>query len=199
MLEVWSYERFPNISVPVRDPDQDDYPVVEGWAYSTKMTTGVKRRQRCPHHSLAFYRAEFDGVAGDVVEWLPYARFDDAVDWEMIQYQIAGVARVSLVCYVVVEWQHPERVMRQFGCRPRIPLAPVDMSHYRQPKDASFVNEDWLTRWFVDIGRWGGFCDQFEGVVDGDTDSVSAAEYKRGDSSYPDAKARGTCAARVHI
>lgn len=29
LLHIWSYERFPRIGVPQRDPDQDDYPVAE--------------------------------------------------------------------------------------------------------------------------------------------------------------------------
>lgn len=181
LLEVWSYERFPNISVPVRDPFQDDYPVAEGWTHSTKTVggVGVKRRQRAPHHSLAFYRAEFDGVTGDVVEWRPYARFDDVVDWDMIQFQLAGRARVSLVSYDVVEWPHPERVMRQFGARPHIPRAPTNMEHYRQPKEATFVNHDFLTRWFDDIGRWVRFCHRFEGIIDDNSvvTAVSVSEY----------------------
>ena len=67
LLQIWSYERFPRIGVPKRDPDQEDYPVAEGWAYSTHQGVTKKRRQGGPHHSLPFYRGEFDGVAGDEV------------------------------------------------------------------------------------------------------------------------------------
>lgn len=53
--------------------------------------------------------------------WRPYARFDEVIDWEMLQAQLAGNVRVSMVCYDVVEWKHPERVSRHFGCSPQIP------------------------------------------------------------------------------
>ena len=47
----------------------------------------------------------------------------------------------------------------------------------RQPKETNFVCEDWLTRWFVDIGRWARLCSShFEGVVD-DATIASEAEY----------------------
>lgn len=109
--------------------------------------------------------------------WRPYARFDDVVDWEMLQAQLAGNARVSLVCFDVVEWQHPERVVRQFGNLPVIPQAPVNMVLYRQPKEATFAGEDWLVRWFVEIGRWARFCSDLEGLVDCTTKIASQAEY----------------------
>ena len=36
LLEVWSFERFPRMSVPIREEGMDDYPVTEGWSYSTR-------------------------------------------------------------------------------------------------------------------------------------------------------------------
>ena len=66
--------------------------------------------------------------------------------------------------------------MRQFGCDPHIPQAPVNMRGYRKAKDAPFVCEDWLVKWFVDISRWDRFCDRLEGLVES-TDIVSEAEY----------------------
>ncbi|KAK1384394.1 hypothetical protein POM88_022129 [Heracleum sosnowskyi] len=177
LLEVWSYERFPRIGVPQRDPNQEDYPVAEGWAYSSLQGVNKKRRQSGPHHSLPFYRGEFNGVARDDVVWRPYARFDESLDWEMLQAQIARNARVSLVCFDVVEWQHSERVIRQFGSSPQIPPVPVNMLPYRQPKATTFAGEDWMIRWFVDIGRWARFCSELEGAVDENVNVVYEAVY----------------------
>ena len=179
VLQVWSYERFPRIGVPLRSPGQEDYPVAEGWAYSSDTHVGVskKRRMSGPHHSLPFYRGEFDGVAGDEVVWRPYARFEDVMDSEMIQAQLAGCGRVPLVCYDVVEWQHPDRVSRQFGSSPQIPRAPVNMVGYRGAKDATFAGEDWLVRWFIDIGKWAKFCSDLDGLVDDSVDIASEADY----------------------
>lgn len=37
-----------------------------------------KRRLRVkePHHNLRHYRAEFDGVRSNIVDWRPYAHFE---------------------------------------------------------------------------------------------------------------------------
>ncbi|KAL8125379.1 hypothetical protein AgCh_012895 [Apium graveolens] len=177
--KVWSYERFPRIGMPLRSPGQEDYPVAEGWAYFSDTHTGVskKRRMSGPHHSLPFYRGEFDGVASDEVVWRPYARFEDVMDSEMIQAQLDGCGRVPLVCYDVVEWQYPDSVSRQFGSSPQIPRAPVNMVGYMGAKDATFAGEDWLVRWFIDISKWARFCSDLDGLVDDSVDIASEADY----------------------
>ncbi|XP_074381075.1 uncharacterized protein LOC141721845 [Apium graveolens] len=98
------------------------------------------------------------------------------MDSEMIQAQLAGCGRVRL-CYDVVEWQHPDRVNRQFGASPQIPRAPVNMVGYRRAKEATFTGEDWLVRWFIDIGKWARFCSNLDRRVDDSVDIASEADY----------------------
>lgn len=63
LLEIWSYEMFPHISVPERALGLDDYPVAEGRIYCQREGTNKKRRKSDPHHNLEFYQGEFDGIA----------------------------------------------------------------------------------------------------------------------------------------
>ncbi|XP_074355333.1 uncharacterized protein LOC141694693 [Apium graveolens] len=51
------------------------------------------------------------------------------------------------------------------------------MVGYRGAKDATFAGEDWLVRWFIDIGKWARFCSDLDGLVDDSVDIASEADY----------------------
>lgn len=70
--------------------------------YCQREDTKRKRRKSGPHHNLEFYKGDFDGVTGDDIMRRPYARYDNIVDWKMIEAQLARNGRVSLICYDVV-------------------------------------------------------------------------------------------------
>uniref|UniRef100_A0A161ZMY4 EF-hand domain-containing protein n=1 Tax=Daucus carota subsp. sativus TaxID=79200 RepID=A0A161ZMY4_DAUCS len=61
-----------------------------------------------------------------------------AEDWEA---RYAGLARVPLLHYDIVEYQHSDRVLRQFGLRQPIPPSPVSMTRYRQEKEAFLIRD----------------------------------------------------------
>nr|XP_017250727.1 PREDICTED: serine/threonine-protein phosphatase 7 long form homolog [Daucus carota subsp. sativus] len=145
----------------------------QGWIVGGKRKRVRRDSRAAPHHSLPHYRGEFDGVASDVVSWTPYSEFHEmegdsdgdhdisAEDWEA---RYAGLARVPLVHYDIVEYQHSDRVLRQFGLRQPIPPPPVSMTRYRQEKEA-FHYTDWRAVWFAEIGEWERFVDHPEVVV----------------------------------
>ncbi|WOH04457.1 hypothetical protein DCAR_0623866 [Daucus carota subsp. sativus] len=145
LLMLWSYERF-EIGRPIPDESRGSYPVAD---------------RAAPHHSLPHYRGEFDGVALDVLSWTPYSEFHEmegdsdgdhdisAEDWEA---RYAGLARVPLLHYDIVEYQHSDRVLRQFGLRQPIPPSPVSMTRYRQEKEVFLI-------------QWERFVDHPEVVV----------------------------------
>ena len=60
---------------------------------------------------------------------------------------LAGRCCVPLICFFVVEWQLPGRVLRQFGFRQRVPSA---------PPTAGEMNE--LRKWNL----WGNYLENFE-------------------------------------
>ncbi|KAL8089564.1 hypothetical protein AgCh_039148 [Apium graveolens] len=51
------------------------------------------------------------------------------------------------------------------------------MVGYRGAKDATFAGEDWLVRWFIDIGKWARFCSDLDGLIDDSVDIASEADY----------------------
>ena len=138
-----------------------------------KPVLGKRRRgSKGPHHNLPHYRAEFDGVGSDRVQWTPYDEEEEEVDedegepvvirhmdWDQIEAHFAGQSRLPLICFDICEYQLSDRVLRQFGLRPCIPTAPVDMTTYRVPKQR-FRAENWMAVWFVEIAQWRRFCDR---------------------------------------
>ncbi|XP_074326727.1 uncharacterized protein LOC141664672 [Apium graveolens] len=112
-----------------------------------------------PHHNLPHYGSEFNVVAGDIVAWMSYAHFhkveedlDSDVDWDSDgDHDISaedwvarffGFSRVPVLCYDIVEYQHSDMVMRQFGLRQGIPRSLVTMTEYRMPM-IPFSPYDW--------------------------------------------------------
>ncbi|XP_063936158.1 protein MAIN-LIKE 1-like [Daucus carota subsp. sativus] len=189
LLQIWSYERF-DIGLPTPFPGAIRYPVALYWAYPktksvlveeagkeeevvVRLVLGKRRRgSKGPHHNLPHYRAEFDGVGSDRVQWTPYDEEEEEVDedlgepvvirhmdWDQIEAQLAGQSRLPLICFDICEYQHSDRVLRQFGLRPCIPRAPVDMTPYRVPKQR-FRAENWMAVWFAEIAQWRRFCDR---------------------------------------
>ena len=158
--------------IPVEDIPEED-------VIGEEIVVGAKRKRErrdsrlAPHHSLPHYRGEFDGVAADVVTWTPYARFHEVEedadgdhdisfqDWEA---HFAGLARVPVLHYDYVEYQHSDRVLRQFGLPQPIPRSPVSMTEYRRPK-IPFNPWDWRAIWYAEIGEWNRFVQHPEFVV----------------------------------
>ncbi|KAL8102798.1 hypothetical protein AgCh_027358 [Apium graveolens] len=123
-----------------------------GIVVKSKRATGRRNIILAHPHSLPHYRGEFDGVAADIVAWwTQYAHFHEvkedsnedhnisAEDWEA---HFFGLVRVPVLCYDVVEYQHFDRVMRQFDFRQGIPRSPVNMTEYRKPM-IPFNPYDW--------------------------------------------------------
>ncbi|KAK1386419.1 hypothetical protein POM88_014597 [Heracleum sosnowskyi] len=154
-----------------------------------KVVLGKRPRRHIskgPHHSLPHYRGEFDGVGSDRVQWTPYDHFhesdDEDVDgdgymyWDDYEGFYAGSARLPLIHYDIVEYQHSDRVLRQLGLRQGIPRSPVDMTQYRKAKQ-SFVTWDWRSVWFAEIGEWLRFSASPSDCVFDDSHFVSDVEY----------------------
>ncbi|XP_057956816.1 serine/threonine-protein phosphatase 7 long form homolog [Malania oleifera] len=73
-------------------------------------------------HTLPWYRFELDMHREHEFIWMPYT---DEILADMPPAYADGrdlwVARVPLICFHIIEWYLPDRVMRQFGFRQVIP------------------------------------------------------------------------------
>ncbi|KAL9680978.1 hypothetical protein QQ045_012759 [Rhodiola kirilowii] len=83
---------------------------------------GPKNYIGVPKSSLLFYRDEFQRMQIADFIWRPYdERLFHLLNPDCLEGRQSWRAVVPLICFNVIEWHHPGRVMRQYGCR-QIPM-----------------------------------------------------------------------------
>ncbi|WCJ34836.1 Aminotransferase-like plant mobile domain family protein [Euphorbia peplus] len=123
LLQLWALERLPHITSISRDnlprqPLSPPAPLGCRWKYA-KIANEVSAQV------LKQYRYALDRQGPDQMIWQPYT--DDIIAG-LPQCCTSGRAIwravVPLICFHIVEWQQPDRVMRQFGLQQPIPVKP---------------------------------------------------------------------------
>ncbi|XP_019418584.1 PREDICTED: serine/threonine-protein phosphatase 7 long form homolog [Lupinus angustifolius] len=111
----WAYDRIPMLAPRVHNNDSQTFPLVQRWAQHL-ITTNI------PGHATNIIRSMLDRLRIERFGWTPYRN---------ITYvgPIPDVvrARVSLICFALVEWHATNRVMRQFGLLQPIPEDPINL------------------------------------------------------------------------
>ncbi|XP_043805078.1 serine/threonine-protein phosphatase 7 long form homolog [Manihot esculenta] len=119
ILQIWAWERFISISpsINIRDP-HNDAPLGSRWSNARRITQVVT-------HVLLEIRYKFDRMGDPEMVWEPYS---DELLASLPLYCTQGRdiwrAVVPLICFHVVEWHQPDRVLRQFGMQQSIPHPP---------------------------------------------------------------------------
>ncbi|KAL3506966.1 hypothetical protein ACH5RR_032348 [Cinchona calisaya] len=98
-----------------RDPDLPGKPLGSRWRERFRHKKGVA-------HNLELYRNQLDGLKEGEFIWRPYT---PEITAQMPSYCLSGQGiwhTVSpLICFSIVEWHLPNRVMRQFGLKQTTP------------------------------------------------------------------------------
>ena len=67
----------------------------------------------------------------------------------------AGRCVVPLIANSVIEWQYPNRVMRQFGMRQRLPIAdPENIDNLRKKNLRGNYDKDWYYEHYEFVVKW---------------------------------------------
>ncbi|XP_031266373.1 serine/threonine-protein phosphatase 7 long form homolog isoform X2 [Pistacia vera] len=144
LLQLWAWERL-HIGRPERFVAQEQDPVIpDGEVVKNKVqVSGVEMvnqetlaadplgcrwrspviRRDNPQRALIFYRDQLDQQTYDQMIWQPYmsellvSPADVCVRDQHVWRTIA-----PLICFDIVEWHRPDRVLRQFGLKQGIPM-----------------------------------------------------------------------------
>ncbi|XP_043810688.1 serine/threonine-protein phosphatase 7 long form homolog [Manihot esculenta] len=148
ILQIWAWDRITAVSptLSVRVPHHDA-PLGSRWSNARQITEVVT-------HVLVELRYQLDRLLPEQVIWEPYT---DALIESLPEYCRQGRqiwrAVVPLVCFHIIEWHQPDRVMRQFGMQQHIPAEPQqsaalhDVDLRKSDTDWAEVHSHWIARW----------------------------------------------------
>ncbi|XP_012848924.1 PREDICTED: serine/threonine-protein phosphatase 7 long form homolog isoform X1 [Erythranthe guttata] len=165
LLQIWAWERVPFIRPGRLSPRQELPPdIVSGdhflpsAPYGSRWNVGFKL-ETVGTHVLVLYRDQLDNMKDDQFVWEPYP---DEVLASLPEYCLSG-GRIwqtvaPLICFDVVEFHHPDRVLRQFGQHQTIPAICDTIPDIHLTDRRGRQNYDWAHhhRQFVDM--WAERC-----------------------------------------
>ncbi|XP_021599298.1 serine/threonine-protein phosphatase 7 long form homolog [Manihot esculenta] len=148
ILQIWAWDRITAVS-PIlsnRVPHHDA-PLGSRWSNARQIIEIVT-------HVLVELRYQLDRLLPEQVIWEPYT---DALIESLPEYCRQGReiwrAVVPLICFHIVEWHQPDRVMRQFGMQQHIPAEPQqsaalhDVDLRKSDTNWAEVHSHWIARW----------------------------------------------------
>ncbi|KAL6543076.1 hypothetical protein OROHE_010596 [Orobanche hederae] len=160
LLQIWAWERLPFARPgrltprlqPPPDVNAGEQPLPAS-PYGSRWNIGFKL-ESMGAHVLVLYRDQLDNMKDDQFVWEPYP-ID--VLGSLPEYCLSG-RRIwqtvsPLICFDVVEFHHPDRVLRQFGQQQSIPAVCNTIPDIHFTDRRGRQNYDWIQhhRQFVDM------------------------------------------------
>ncbi|KAL5170181.1 Serine/threonine-protein phosphatase 7 long form [Glycine soja] len=114
LLQMWAWERCPTLA-PKRTPSQvENKPLGHRW-----MRRG---NQHIGNDDVRVFRRKLDIMKCHEFVWEPYTTIVISLLPPIcVVESVAWCALVPLICFQVIEWHQPDRVLRQFGMQQLIP------------------------------------------------------------------------------
>ncbi|XP_057999078.1 serine/threonine-protein phosphatase 7 long form homolog [Hevea brasiliensis] len=148
ILQIWAWERFKIISPSIRDPSAPhDAPLGARWSRARQITEVTT-------HVLQQIRYNLDRMRPEDITWEPYNEelLDELPDM-CIQGRPIWKAVVPLICFHIIEWHQPDRVMRQFDLAQPIPRRPMQTDELHEIT-LRFSESNWAHHHATYINRW---------------------------------------------
>ncbi|KAF7824151.1 serine/threonine-protein phosphatase 7 long form-like protein [Senna tora] len=157
LLHVWAWDRFPKLAPPrppPRDPLAHIYqplpPLGARWQEmftTTRPSTSSHQRYRQIINQM--------DECGDI-DWTPYSSMLERgqIPNEYLQDSDIWHASIPLLNFALVEWQHSDRVLRQFGITQLIPRPLRDLSDVHAMSLRNRSDQTWYERHKAWIDIW---------------------------------------------
>lgn len=175
VLMLWARERL-RPGQPMIAPDTE-YIWPRAFAWAIDPIGRGKSKYFNVHHNIDAYRGQFDNFDVRWVRWTPYVGFYRRSDSHFNVARIAGIAHVTLIFFEHVEYQLPERVMRQFNMPLIIPPPPPsDMGVMRNVSDVPFSTPH-PKNFIRYVVAWNEFVNNGIGIVEHPDHSISLEDY----------------------
>ncbi|KAL5130685.1 Serine/threonine-protein phosphatase 7 long form [Glycine soja] len=114
LIQMWAWERCTTLAPKRTPPVIDNKPLGHRWLR--------RGNQHIGNDDLRVFRRKLDLMKRHEFVWEPYtATVMAALPPICVVGSVAWFAVVPLICFHVVEWHQPDRVLRQFGLQQPIP------------------------------------------------------------------------------
>lgn len=156
LLQLWAYERLLPGRPEIALGQERVWPRASAWSEQ------IQVRRINPHHHTRQYRGDFDSFDMQWLTWQPYTRFyetgefQDGDDDLLVACHMA-LGRIPLVAFEIIEYQMPERVLRQFGILQHIPEDPIDMSFLRTERVSRFQRDNHIDTFRQFVLEWDSY------------------------------------------
>ncbi|XP_040870834.1 serine/threonine-protein phosphatase 7 long form homolog [Glycine max] len=117
LLQMWAWERCPTLA-PKRTPSQvENTPLGHRWLR--------RGNQHIGNDDVRVFRRKLDIMKRHEFVWESYpSTVISLLPPVCLVGSLAWYAVVPLICFQVIEWHQPDRVLRQFGMQQPIPESP---------------------------------------------------------------------------
>lgn len=161
LLQIWAWEHIPIMRPDGKPPTSlpDLAPYGARWVVSLDL-------HRLPTHVLVAYRDQLDALFHNQFVWLPYSEeVIQSLPPQYVEGSDIWRSSVPLICWGIIEYHLPARVMRQFGLEQCIPPeCNTDIDLHRTDQRGN-DKKTWRSFYAHHVDAWGR---RHECIVTGD-------------------------------
>ncbi|KAL5134189.1 Serine/threonine-protein phosphatase 7 long form [Glycine soja] len=147
LIQMWAWERCTTLASKRTPPIMENKPLGHRWLR--------RGNQHIGNDDLIVFRRKLDIMKRHEFLWEPYtATVMSMLPPICLVGSMAWCAVVPLICFHVVEWHQPDRVLRQFGMQQPIPESPSQPWNVHELTLKGKMDENWFQLLAPFICQW---------------------------------------------